>query len=1002
MTLSARVCGGAGNSRAVSLHLRNIAAKERRFDSLPPEWRQTSFVRFSADKEMRPYQRAALESAACALHLYFSGGGDAEECKHKLAEMYRQANCDLSVFEARRWEDPNTQQRENPIFRILSREFPPHEVRHNEVVPFDYLINRMSFWMATGSGKTLVMIKLAEMLQSLMDIGAIPRRNIMVLAPRRDLLAQIEASVDEYNRAGSVFFDWTPLNKYGEESPSFSFGKSSRLYYWRSDNISDEESEARIDYRKYENDGKWYVLLDEAHKGDREGSKRQAYYSLLARDGFLFNFSATFTDECDIATGAYKYNLQDFVGDGYGKHILLSRAGFGSFRRGNYGGEEIDETQRRKILLKSLVTLAFAKRRARAIRKAIKRDDLYHDPLMMTLVNSVNTPQAQNDLWAFFSLLRDIAGGVGDTAALFGEVKKSLAQEWQKPELCFETAKAFTNSGEQSPAGMTMEQLREAVFNSPKPSALHALDPGNGKELAFQLNGADAPFAMLRIGDITKWNASFLEDMEMQKKATTDSSFFETLDRRKNLNILMGSRSFIEGWDSNRPNVINFINIGGREAKKFIAQAIGRGVRIESSPGVRRRCLQSGDNNQKLLAPASELVAPVETVFVYATNRGAVKSVIESLESESIGSGWRPLNVFEESPLLQNKEKMPLLKPEYRMSETLLANKRELPIGEAAADFLRRYMERAGKAQLIVSQRLLPRQVEDLRAAIGRDNRGNNDESARDWLRRYRLHSRRREKVIDALREMSPNDIVHFRHVETDYAGESYKELAKRIRGVAKFGERGELHRRLENKEITIQEYDRLAAEVGDKEEDEYGGYAIRRIVEHYYAPIVSAGEYVGEQHLRHIISTAGEARFIGDLVEWLKKNNNTGWDKWMFSKLDESLDKINIPYYDPQICEYSNFYPDFVFWLQSGNNYRIVFVDPKGTQHAGYFHKIGGYKAFFENEGGLREFSFRQEQGETLRISVKLVLYNKDTATVPDEARRFWHSSPKEIFARD
>jgi len=48
------------------------------------------------------------------------------------------------------------------------------------------------------------------------------------------------------------------------------------------------------------------------------------------------------------------------------------------------------------------------------------------------------------------------------------------------------------------------------------------------------------------------------------------------------VNILMGSRSFYEGSDSNRPNVANFINIGvGTDARKFILQSVGRGVRIE-------------------------------------------------------------------------------------------------------------------------------------------------------------------------------------------------------------------------------------------------------------------------------------------------------------------------------------------------------------------------------------------------------------------------------------
>ncbi|HTW92369.1 MAG TPA: hypothetical protein VMH22_11740 [bacterium] len=52
----------------------------------------------------------------------------------------------------------------------------------------------------------------------------------------------------------------------------------------------------------------------------------------------------------------------------------------------------------------------------------------------------------------------------------------------------------------------------------------------------------------------------------------------------------MGSRSFYEGWDSNRPNVANFINIGvGTDARKFILQSVGRGVRIEPLQGRRQR-----------------------------------------------------------------------------------------------------------------------------------------------------------------------------------------------------------------------------------------------------------------------------------------------------------------------------------------------------------------------------------------------------------------------------
>ena len=52
---------------------------------------------------------------------------------------------------------------------------------------------------------------------------------------------------------------------------------------------------------------------------------------------------------------------------------------------------------------------------------------------------------------------------------------------------------------------------------------------------------------------------------------------------------MMGSKVFSEGWDSNRVNFINFINIGSKKAKKYVLQTIGRGVRIEPFKDVRKR-----------------------------------------------------------------------------------------------------------------------------------------------------------------------------------------------------------------------------------------------------------------------------------------------------------------------------------------------------------------------------------------------------------------------------
>jgi hypothetical protein len=83
------------------------------------------------------------------------------------------------------------------------------------------------------------------------------------------------------------------------------------------------------------------VLLDEAHKGDREDSKRQHIYSILSRNGFLFNFSATFTDPRDIATTVYNFNLSEYIRRGYGKHLLVLQQELRAFKdKEDYSADE--------------------------------------------------------------------------------------------------------------------------------------------------------------------------------------------------------------------------------------------------------------------------------------------------------------------------------------------------------------------------------------------------------------------------------------------------------------------------------------------------------------------------------------------------------------------------------------------------------------------------------------------------------------------------------------
>ena len=158
------------------------------------------------------------------------------------------------------------------------------------------------------------MVKLVEYLHSLMEHGEIPSRKILILAPSDHLIRQIRRTIEEFNQT-DLNIDFVHLRERGKISQR-RLGDAVTIYYHRSDNLSDIQKDALTDYRNYEDGGKWYVLLDEAHKGGKEDSKRQAYYAVMSRHGFLFNFSATFTDSEDIVTTVKKYNLEEFINNG--------------------------------------------------------------------------------------------------------------------------------------------------------------------------------------------------------------------------------------------------------------------------------------------------------------------------------------------------------------------------------------------------------------------------------------------------------------------------------------------------------------------------------------------------------------------------------------------------------------------------------------------------------------------------------------------------------------
>jgi len=974
------------------------------FADLPPAWQDHDLVAFSPTKRLWSYQQEALQYALKALWKYYEDfrdfsegepGTANEERKERLWQWYQDNGLEEGL-------DIPLGKQKRDVRALLEDYYSAEDGR----IPYRHFINRMGFWMATGSGKSLVLIKLVEILWRLMRRGEIPPHPVLALTARDDLLAQLKAHVEEFNKERTGFcVHLANLKSYPDVQRSSLpiVGEHELIvFFYRADNLSDEQKERILDFRSYENGGRWYVLLDEAHKGDKEDSKRQHIYSILSRNGFLFNFSATFTDPRDVLTTVYNFNLSEFVRAGYGKHICILRQENRVFKdKEDYTGAE-----KQRVVLKALLMLAYARKAQEGLPPG---QTAYHRPLMLALVNSVNTKDA--DLKLFFRELERIGRGDVDAAVweqARGELWAELAEgpEWLFENERFSADQALFES-------ITQDVLLRLVYNAPAPGEIEVLlRPPNRQEVAFKLKSAEQPFALIKIGDISNFLKEELEGYEVIE-GYEDEGFFRRLNEEDSpINILMGSRTFYEGWDSNRPNVITYINIGtGTEAKKFILQSVGRGVRIEPFPGKRRRLLSlynSGEVDEAVFRLLREKSPILETLFIFGTNRKALHMVIEQLDQEKRREAEHELALHVNNEAVGGRL---LLIPVYREAEhTLLEARkpRKFEITKDELEQLKRYVEYLADPRLLIAHHdAAPKDIALLNRCLEHQEECFNIQSDRRYGRIEILIQRLFDyfKVVPMQADhMKPlkDEIHHFRHIKVFL--KDITDLQAKIQQVRSYRdpkeEQDALIKGLQERRISPdtfkQRYEELAKQI-PREVYEHNGekLQIRHLARHYYLPVLlSENERIG--WIQHVIRHPSEVKFLNYLEEYMKQPGNA-FDKlnwWAFSKIDETLDNVYIPYYDPQSNRIRRFFPDFIFWLQKEDRYAIVFVDPKGMQQADYQHKVDGFRQLFRGESDLsRNFKY-----ENFSVHVHLLMYTEDENRAPDGYRAHWFDSPQKI----
>ncbi|WP_231209103.1 DEAD/DEAH box helicase family protein [Helicobacter pylori] len=937
-----------------------LAEEELNTNKINEPLEMLDFKIFDSNKELLDYQQQALINAFRVLVAYFR---DFKENKKEFYAFYQKhysfANCDFA------------KKKLNPLLKS-------HFKVENHCVSFENFINRLAFYMATGSGKTIVIIKLVELLSVAIRMGLIPKKNIMFFSANEHLIKQFEKEIEKYNRSKDYFkqIDFKNLksvtNKDFHHAPKGSFIEKITLFYYRADLMNDEESkENLLNYKDYWDNGENYVILDEAHKGNKSESKRQAIFSLLSLKGFLFNFSATFTEESDLITAVYNLSVGEWVKLGYGKEsVLLKKNNLSAFK----DLKDLNDREKEIALLKALLLLSMQKR--------YKTEGYFHDPLMLVFTHSVNVENSDAEI--FFKTLACVIEN--DDGNDFLKAKEDLLEEIKDPEFLFSDDKDKDYKVKVFKEGlksMDFKSLKEEVFYANSGHIEVIINPKNNQEIAFKLNTSDKVFCLIKIGDITEWICEKLKSVKVVSKNLSfkEESYFSQIDR-SSINILVGSRTFETGWDSTRPSVILFLNIGlDDDAKKLVKQSFGRGVRIESVKNQRQR-LAYLDIDEAIKENLKPNAAMLETLFVIPTNHASLKAIL-TIQKESENGGenrgsWREITL-EKTPI-----KHDLFVPCYRKEPTSILKIPEsasFKMSEKNFKDLKEYFNLMSEKHFILKHEIYdPKDYATLKDMIQKVH----FKKVSTWhykdldymIAKIKGKLYPNKKVPkDEFNALDNEKIVHFKRIKVK--ADKQEELIKTIQEVKEHAPLDKETLRIKIAQGEIDPYD--AEKHKQNKTFKVDDAELLKLKEHYYTPLIKAKDC---DWLKHVVKVKSEIDFLQELQDQeTTKTLQENYDFWAFSKIDEHLDNVLIPYINDatERC----FFPDFIFWLQKGDTQIICFIDPKGITYADYEHKADAYKLF-------KDKIFNPKNNPHFKIKVVLKFYG-DKDRVGDNYRDYW-----------
>lgn len=830
-------------------------------------------------------------------------------------------------------------------------------------------LNKLAFWNATGSGKTLLMhVNILQYQHYLKLYGEKKQINkVLLVTPNEGLSQQHLREFEESGIEAEIFTK--------RAGGLFSGSKVEILDNYK---LSEESGEKTVSIESFETNN--LVLVDEGHIGSG-GEKFKPRRDYLSRNGFAFEYSATFGQAVAAQTGIKRIDLtQD-----YSKTILMDYS-YKYFYSDGYGKDynilNVAENSKweftRKYLTGALLSfyqqmLIFEQNPHWAIQFQLQK------PLWVFVGGSVTANVVRKeegiDTSDVLTIIHFYNDFIKDPLISQQHIQEFLSgrdgiKVDKNRDVFAGRFNYLIKTGQQAEA-IYLDILGK-VFQTETVGANIYVDQLKGQDGELGLRVGEKYFGVINVGDDAKL-FKLCQDNKIpgESKDFTTSLFHSINSKNSAINVLIGSKKFTEGWSSWRVSTMGLMNIGRSEGSQII-QLFGRGVRLKGYQMSLKRSDRL-DQDQRPETKIPKEIKPLETLQIFGIRADYMQQFKEFLEEEGLPANDSNFVTVEIPTMIETNLGTIKLKVLQVHGDTDF--KKDVVVDLAYDSNVgnnRVRLEWYPKVQMMTGGRAISyalptiesQKLDEKHLAFVDWNtvffRIQQFKNERSW---YNLNISLEElkkiiqqkdwyELVIPSGELEPNT---FRKVQEwqEIIIALLKGYVDRFYNMVKSGY---LSEHMETVELTPDhpnfmeaykvEIEQSREDIIDKitkinqvlksaaafgEQEVVPDFSFVDFVRHLYKPLV----YIDSKKYRDLVRISpvalnkGEYQFVKDLKHFYERHPKFFEGKQLYLLRNSSRKGIGF-------FEANGFYPDFILWLVEKNHQFISFIDPKGLRNIG------------------------------------------------------------------